>query len=147
MSSDGLSDDEIRRILGMKNVVVVGISRNVGKPAHLVPAYLRSKNYIIIPVNPFAERVFGIKTYESLSEVKEPIDIVDIFRPSQDVPKIVEEAVKKGVKVVWMQKGISNDEAARNAREHGLTVVWNRCMMKEHKRLFGRQDEKPFKLK
>lgn len=141
-----MNDDEIRRILGMKNVAVVGISRNAAKPAHFVPAYLRSKNYIIIPVNPFAKRVFGMKPYNSLSEVKEPIDVVDIFRPPQDAPEIVEQAVQKGAKVVWMQEGISNDEAARNAREHGLTVVWNRCMMKEHKRLFSKRNNKPLQM-
>lgn len=139
MSANGFGDDEVRDILSMKNVAVVGISRSPTKAAYFVPAYLKSKKYVILPVNPFAQRIFGRKPYRSLSEVKENIDIVEIFRPSRDVLPIVKEAVKKGAKVVWMQEGISSDEAIKEASENGLKVVWNRCMMKEHRRLFGRR--------
>ena len=137
MSTDSFSDEEISKIFSMKNVAVVGISRHPNKAAYYVPAYLKFKHYNIIPVNPSADTIFGVKSYKSLSEVKEPVDIVEIFRPSQDVPPIVDQAIKKGANVVWMQEGISNQEAIGKAQEHGLKVVWNRCMMKEHKRLFN----------
>jgi len=134
---DGLEDEEMKEIYGLKNIAVVGLSKDIEKPSHRVAAYLMAKKYRIIPVNPTAERILGRKVYAKLSDIEEPIDIVDIFRPSEDVMPIVEQAIEKKAKVVWMQEGIVNEEAAEKARKAGMKVVMNRCMMKEHKRLFG----------
>ena len=121
-------------------MAVVGLSRNPAKDSHRVAHYLQSVGYHIIPVNPFADEILGEKCYKSLLDIPETIDVVDIFRPSEDVPPIVEEAIKLKnklgtPKVVWMQIGIFNEEAAKRAREAGFTVVMDRCMMVEHRRL------------
>ena len=118
----------------------MGLSRDPAKDSHRVARYLQSVGYRIVPVNPFVDEVLGEKSYKSLLEVPEPIDIVDIFRPSEAVPAIVEEAIqlknKMGSpKVIWMQLGIVNEEAARRAKEAGFKVVMDRCMMREHKLL------------
>ena len=136
MESDSHSDAEIKQILSMKNVAVVGMSRDPRKDAHHVPKYLIENGYNVIPVNPSAESILGRKCYKSLLDVPERIDIVDVFRPSEDVPPIVKDAITKRVKVVWMQLGISNNEAAQEASKHGIKVVYNRCMLVEHGRLF-----------
>lgn len=128
-------DDEIREILSLKRVAVVGISRDENKAAHFVPKYLLEHGYDIIPINPFADEILGRRCYKSLDEVEGEIDIVDIFRPSDQVMQVVREAVKKKPKVIWMQLGIRNDEAAREAMRHGIKVVQDRCMMEEHMRL------------
>jgi len=136
-----LSQKEIKSVLERyRTVAVVGLSRNPAKASYRVAQYLQSVGYHIIPVNPFADEILGEKCYKSLLEVPETIDIVDIFRPSEDVPAIVEEAItiKNRVgspKVIWMQLGIVNEEAAKRAREAGFTVVMDRCMMIEHRRL------------
>ena len=138
---EGLSQKEIKSILGTyRTVAVVGLSRDPAKDSHRVARYLQSVGYRIVPVNPFVDEVLGEKSYKSLLEVPEPIDIVDIFRPSEAVPAIVEEAIqlknKMGSpKVIWMQLGIVNEEAARRAKEAGFKVVMDRCMMREHKLL------------
>jgi predicted CoA-binding protein len=134
---DGLDDEEIRRILAFTNVAVVGASRDPSKPAHNVPKYLLDHGYSVLPVNPLANEILGRKSYPNLAEIDQEVDIVDIFRPSQDVLPVVRDAITRRVKVVWMQEGIYNKEAADEARKHGIKTVWNRCMMKEHKRLFG----------
>ncbi len=130
-----MSDEEIREILKLKRVAVVGISRDPSKPAYQVPKYLLENGYEIIPVNPFADEILGKKCYKSLEDVREEIDIVDIFRPSEQVLPIVREAIKKKPRVIWMQLGIRNEEAANDAREHGIKVVQDKCMMEEHLRL------------
>lgn len=137
MEKDNHSDAEIKEILSMKNVAVVGMSRDPNKDAHLIPKYLINNGYNVIPVNPTADEILGRKCYKTLLDVPDRIDIVDLFRPSEHVPPIVKDAIAKGVKVVWMQLGISNEEAAQEASEHGIKVVYNRCMLQEHKRLFG----------
>lgn len=136
MESDKHSDSEIREILSMKNVAVVGMSKNPEKDAHQIPKYLMNSGYNVIPVNPTADEILGKKCYKNLREIPSNIDIVDVFRPSEDVPPIVKDAIAKGVKVVWMQLGISNEEATKEASEKGIKVVYNRCMMEEHRRLF-----------
>ncbi len=129
---------EIKDILSrFKTVAVVGCSRNPEKPAHFVPKYLKQNGYKIIPVNPSAEEVLGEKCYPSLLDVPDEIDIVDILRSSDQAEPIVDAAIKKKAKVIWMQEGIVNERAAEKARAAGLEVVMNRCMMKEHKILFG----------
>lgn len=137
MDHDKYSDNEIKEILSMKNVAVVGMSKNPEKDAHKIPKYLINAGYNVIPVNPAADEILGRKSYKNLKDVPGNIDIVDVFRPSEDMPPIVKDAIAKGVKVVWMQLGISNDQAAKEASEKGIKVVYNRCMMEEHMRLFG----------
>jgi predicted CoA-binding protein len=136
MERDSCSDSEIKQILSMKNEAVVGMSRHPSKDAHHVPKYLIENGYNVIPVNPTAEEILGRRCYKTLLDVPDKIDIVDIFRPSEHVPPIVKDAITKGVKVVWMQLGISNKEAAQEASKHGIKVVFNRCMLIEHARLF-----------
>jgi predicted CoA-binding protein len=121
-------------------VAVVGLSRDPAKASYRVAQYLQSVGYRIIPVNPFVDEVLGEKSYKSLLDVPEPIEVVDIFRPAEAVPAIVEEAIQLknrvgSPKVVWMQLGIVNEEAASRAKEAGFTVVMDSCMMMEHKRL------------
>ena len=137
MERDSYSDSEIKQILSMKNVAVVGMSKDPNKDAHHVPKYLIDNGYNVIPVNPTAEEILGRKSYKSLRDVPDRIDVVDVFRPSEHVPPIVKDAIAKGAKAVWMQLGISNDEAAQEASKHGIKVVYNRCMLIEHRRLFG----------
>ncbi len=135
--SDGYTDDEIRDIfLNSRRIVVVGMSRNPDKPAHYVPMYLKERGYEIIPVNPMADEIAGLKVYKSILDVEGDIDVVDVFRPSEEVPKVVREAIKKNPKVIWLQEGIYHPEAVELAHEAGIKIVWNRCMMREHKRLF-----------
>lgn len=138
MDTDSHSDGEIKKFYDLKNIVVVGMSKNEGKAAHYVPKYLIDLGYNVIPVNPTANEIQGRRSYPAVSSVQEKIDIVDIFRPSEDVPAVVEDALKKeGIKVIWMQEGIYSEAAERMAREKGIEVVYNRCMLAEHHRLFG----------
>lgn len=138
-------DDEIDRILKeTRRIAVVGISSKPGRPSLTVANYLLSQGYEIIPVNPNLQEVLGRKCYPDLESVPGEIDVVDIFRKPQDVLPIVEGAIRKGAKVVWMQEGIVNEEAAQKAREAGLTVVMDRCMLKEHLKREGRA-KKQFK--
>lgn len=138
MSTDSFSDDEIKEFYKMKNIAVVGMSKTDGKPANYVPKYLIEQGYNVIPVNPTAPEIMGKKSYPVVSSVQEPVDIVDVFRPSADVMPVVQDAVKKpGIKLIWMQLGIYNEEAEKLAREKGIKVVYNRCMLEEHQRLFG----------
>lgn len=138
MERDNYSDDEIKSILSLKNIAVVGISRDPNKDAHIVPRYLMENGYNIIPVNPSADEILGRKAYKGLKDVPDDvrIDLVDVFRPSDQLLPIVKEAVEKGVKAIWLQLGIYNREAVEEAKRHGIKVVYNRCMMQEHKRLY-----------
>lgn len=137
MNTDSHSSSDIRKILELNNVAVVGMSNTEGKPARFVPRYLLEHGYNVIPVNPTTTEVLGKKSYPSISEVPEQVDVVDIFRRSEDVPPVVDDALKKkGIKVIWMQSGIYNEEAERKAKENGIDVVYNRCMKVEHSLLF-----------
>ena len=137
MEIDSHSDSDIKKFYDLKNIAVVGMSKNEGKAAHYVPKYLIGLGYNVIPVNPTAGEIQGRKSYPAVSSVPEKIDIVDIFRPSEDVPAVVQDALKKdGIKVIWMQEGIYSEEAERMAKEKGIEVVYNRCMLAEHRRLF-----------
>ena len=124
---------------------MVGLSREPDKPSYEVAAYLKKHGFRIVPVNPFADEILGEKSYKSLLEVpakvQETIEIVDVFRPAKDVPPIVEQVIKLRTMhgkpfVVWMQLGIVNAEAAETARKAGLTMVMDKCIMVEHRRLF-----------
>jgi predicted CoA-binding protein len=130
------SDSELAEILGLGTVAVVGCSTTPGKAAHDVPAYLREHGYDVIPVNPYADEIFGRTAYDSLSDVEEAVDVVDVFRPSEEVAGIVDEAVERGdVEAVWLQLDITDDEAAARAEAAGLRVVQDKCMKVEHGRL------------
>jgi uncharacterized protein len=137
-----LSEKEVTEILNKcKVVAIVGVSDQLGKPSHRVAAYLKQHGYCIIPVNPTIKEVLGEKSYKSLLdipvEIQKSIDVVDIFRKSEDIPQIVEQAIKLKRMVgrplvVWMQLGIINEAAADKARQTGLTVVMDKCLMNEH---------------
>jgi predicted CoA-binding protein len=132
------ADAQLREILRYEHLAVVGCSRSSGKAAHDVPRYLLDRGYDVIPVNPFAEEIFGREAYDSLSDVPEPVDVVDVFRPSDEVPGIVDEVVaREDVRVVWLQLGITHDEAAARAEAAGKRVVQDRCLKIEHGRLRG----------
>ena len=143
------SDQEIKRILSTFRVVaVVGMSRDVSKDSHRVPTYLKSAGYTVIPINPFAAEVAGIKSHSCLDAIPEhiakDIEVIDIFRPSEDVPSIVEQALRlkrkfQKLQVIWLQLGITNEEAAAKATSENLTVVMDRCMASDHQRLFQGQ--------
>lgn len=127
--------DAIAEILKQnKTIAVVGLSSNQARPSYEVAQYLQSVGYRIIPVNPNETEVLGEKSYARLEDVPEKIDIVDIFRRPADVPPVVESAIRVGAKVVWMQMGITNAEAAEKARAAGLTVVEDACLFVEHRR-------------
>jgi predicted CoA-binding protein len=130
-----VSDEEARGIMNRyKTIAVVGFSTNPEKPSHYVPRYLKEQGYTVIPVNPTAKgEILGQKVYSGLKEIPQKVEIVDIFRPSKDVPPIVEEAIAIGAKVVWMQEGIVNNAGAERAKAAGLTVIMDKCMMKVHR--------------
>lgn len=118
-------------------VAVVGLSDNPERPSNRVARYLKAQGYKVIPVNPAVKEVLGEVAYPDLISIPEPVDVVDIFRKSEDVPPIVEEAIKIGAKAVWMQEGVISEVAAQQAREAGLKVVMDRCMLKEHRAMTG----------
>jgi uncharacterized protein len=133
-----MKDEELKETLfSCKTIAVIGISPKEDRPSYRVASYLKLKGYRIIPVRPDGELILGEKVYHSLSEIPKEIgvDVVDIFRKSEDVPPIVEEAVQRGAKVVWMQEGVIHKEAGEKAEKAGLKVVMDRCMKKEHQRL------------
>ena len=137
-NTDKYGDKEIRSFYDFKNIAIVGMSTNERKPAHFVPKYLIERGFDVVPVNPTASEILGRKSYPSVMDIPQDIDIVDVFRRSEDVPAAVDDAIKKrGLKVIWMQSGIHNEAAEKKAKENGIDVVFNRCMMEEHKRLFG----------
>lgn len=115
-----------------RTVAVVGLSPDAGKPSHEVAAYLKRAGFRIIPVNPVCGEVLGEPCYPTLAEIPGEVEIVDVFRRSEFLPEIVEQAIAKGAKVVWMQEGVVNEGAAQRAREAGLEVVMDRCILKEH---------------
>lgn len=135
MEQDSHSDEEIRKILSLQNVAVVGMSRFPEKAAHFVPNYLIKNDYNVIPVNPRTSEILGRKCFPTLSQIKESIDIVDVFRPSEEVLPVIEEAIKLKPIAVWLQEGIHNKEAEKLASDAGIDVVFNRCMLAEHQRL------------
>ena len=135
MEKDHYTDEEIKQILTLKKVGVVGISRHSAKADHLVPKNLSEQGYDITPINPNADKILGKKCYPDISSIEHSIDNIDIFRPSDQVLPIVQEAIKKNPQVIWLQEGIHNLEAEELAREHGIDIVFNRCMLAEHQRL------------
>jgi predicted CoA-binding protein len=136
MKSDSHSDEEIKQIFSLKKIAVVGMSRHTAKAASFVPKYLVEQGFDITPINPNTDEILGEKSYPSLSSIDHPIDIVDIFRPSEQVLPVVQDAIKLKPKVIWLQEGIHNSEAEELARSNGIMVIFNRCMLAEHQRLF-----------
>jgi hypothetical protein len=118
-------------------IAVVGLSDNPARPSHDVASFLQNKGYKIVPVNPKADSILGEKSYPDLASVPGDIDVVDIFRKSEDVGPIVDEAISKGAGAIWMQLGVVNEEAADKAAEAGLDVVMDMCMKMEYKRIHG----------
>ena len=116
-------------------VAVVGLSAKPDRPSYRVADYLKTQGYRIIPVNPAESEILGELCYPDLASVPESVDVVDIFRRSEEVLPIVKEAIRIGAKAVWMQEGVINEEAAARAREAGLMVVMDKCMLKEHQKL------------
>ena len=137
-------DNAILKALNSKVIAVVGLSKDPSKPSHDVASYLRANGFKIVPINPMADVVLGEKSYRSLLElpddIKRELDVVDIFRRSEDVPEVVREAAQIHLtylkpSVVWMQLGIVNQTAAKFATDHGMDVVMDRCMKIEHSKL------------
>ena len=133
-----MKDEELKEILThYKTVAVVGISPKEDRPSYSVASYLKSKGYRIVPVRPDGDIILGEKVYPNLHEIPEEIevDVVDVFRKSEEVPPVADEAIRRGAKVLWMQEGVINKEAGKKAEKAGLKVVMDRCMKKEHQRL------------
>jgi predicted CoA-binding protein len=133
-----VKDAEVEKLLReSKTIAVVGLSDDPAKASHGVGRYLVSQGYQVIPVNPNSETVIGLKSYPDLASIGRPVDIVDIFRPSEAVLPLAAQAIAIGAHAIWMQEGIFHAEAERQAKKAGLRVVMNRCIMKEHHRLIG----------
>ncbi len=132
--------DPVEVLKRYRTVAVVGASRDPSKWAHIVPKYLKEHGYRIIPINPTASEILGEKAYKSLMEVPEEVEVVEVFRPSEEVPKIAEEVIQRkrtrgDVKVLWLQLGITADEESKKKlKEAGIALVENACMMETHQR-------------
>jgi hypothetical protein len=134
--ADFTSPEIIKDIIeNSKVIAVVGLSDKPERPSNDVASYLKNHGYRIIPVNPTKDEILGEKSYPDLKSIPEKIDIVDVFRRSETVPPIVDEAIEIGAKAVWLQQGVINPEAAQKAHDAGLKVVMDRCMLQEHRRL------------
>ena len=134
-----MNNDQMMKeiLLSAKTVASVGLSSNQQKESFWIASYLKEQGYRVIPVNPTANEILGEKAYPDLSAIPEKVDVVQVFRRPEDVPPVVDEAIKIGAKAVWMQEGIVHEEAARKAREAGLQVVMDACMRATHRRLIG----------
>ena len=134
MPTSNATPDEIRAILASaRTIAVVGLSDKPDRDSHHVAAYLQRAGYRILPVNPAVAEVLGEKAVATLRDLTEPVDVVDIFRRSEAVPEIVEDAIAIGAKAVWMQDGVVHNAAADRARAAGLKVVMSRCMLRDHR--------------
>ena len=132
------ANDEIGKLLqSSKTIAVVGLSDSPLRPSHGVSAYMQSHGYRIIPVNPGIRGALGEKAVPSLSDVQEKVDIVDVFRRSEFVPEVVDEAIRLKVPVIWLQEGVIHEAAAAKARQAGIFVVMDRCILKEHRKRFS----------
>jgi uncharacterized protein len=118
-----------------RTIAVVGLSNNPLRPSHGVSEYMQRQGYKIIPVNPGHSQILGEKSYRTLEEIPEPVEIVNVFRRSELIPPVADSAIAIGAKVLWLQEGIQNEEAAEKAREAGLEVIMNTCILKAHRRM------------
>ena len=134
MCAHACGDTILELLKNYKTIAVVGLSSNAMRPSFGVTEYMQSAGYRIIPVNPNEREVLGEKSYARLEDVPEKIDIVNVFRRAEEVPPVVESAIRIGAKVVWMQSGIENEEAAGKARAAGLTVIEDACILVEHRK-------------
>jgi predicted CoA-binding protein len=135
MNEPGVIDRILKRA---KTIAIVGVSANPEKISHRVASFLQSKGYRIIPVNPTVEgEILGEKVYPSVQSIAEPFDVVDVFRRAEDVPAVVDDAIAAGAKILWIQLGIVNEEAAARAEAAGMTVVMDHCMMAEYRNRWG----------
>jgi predicted CoA-binding protein len=133
-----MNDNEMTDLLRQaKTIAVVGLSNNPMRASFGVSRFLQRQGYRIIPVNPKETEVLGERAYPSVKDVPDPIDIVDIFRRPARVPEVVDDALQKGARCIWMQEGVVNHEAAKKAEAAGIPVVMNRCILKEMARLLG----------
>jgi predicted CoA-binding protein len=128
------ADAILELLKNYKTIAVVGLSSNPMRPSYDVTEYMQAAGYRIIPVNPNEREVLGEKSYARLEEVPEKIEIVNVFRRAEEVPAVVESAIRVGAKVVWMQQGVENEEAAEKARAAGLMVIEDACILVEHRR-------------
>jgi uncharacterized protein len=137
LNGDRLMDNELLKdiLTHAKTIAVVGLSRSPGKESHAVARYLQGQGYRVIPVNPNAEELLGEKSYPDLLSIPEPVDIVNIFRPSSTIMPIALQAIEINSASLWMQVGIVHHEAARIATQAGMRVVMDRCIMVDHRRL------------
>ena len=126
-------------LLSTKTIASVGLSSNPAKESFGIAQYLKDQGYRIIPVNPAATEIMGEKAYPDLASIPDKVDVVQVFRKPEDVPPVVDEAIKIGAKVVWMQEGVVHEEAAQKARDAGLQVVMDACMRATHRRLIGQK--------
>jgi uncharacterized protein len=133
---EGMPDAISEILQNYKRLAVVGLSSKHSRPSYGVARYMKSKGYRIFPVNPHESTVLGEKVYASLEDISEPLEVVVIFRRPEFVPGVVESAIRKGAKVIWMQEGVIHEEAARRAAEAGLQVVQDHCILKEHAKRF-----------
>jgi hypothetical protein len=136
------SDDELRELLDVETIAVVGCSRTPGKAAHEIPSYLQRHGYRVVPINPSATEIHGEPAYDSLAAVPDDVELVDVFRPSREVSGVVDQVLDRHAShgdsgAVWLQLGIRDDEAAARAEAAGLDVVQDRCIKVEHSRLVG----------
>ena len=136
MKRDSHTDEEIKQIFTLRKIAVVGMSKHSNKAAHFVPKYLSEQGFDITPINPTTNEILGKKCYPDISSIQHAIDVIDIFRPSEQVLSVIQDAIKKKPKVIWLQEGIHNAEAEKLAMKEGIIVIFNRCMLAEHKRLF-----------
>ena len=135
MNRDSHSDQQIVDILSLRTVAVIGMSKHSSKAAHYVPKYLIDNGYDVTPVNPTTNKILNICCYDSVTEIDDPVDIIDVFRPSDQISLIIHDCIKKRPKVIWLQEGIHDFESEELARKSGITVIFNRCMLAEHQRL------------
>ena len=137
MDTDSHSDEKIIDVLSLKNVAVIGMSKHPSKAAHYVPKYLIGNGYGVTPVNPTADKILNMCCYESVAEIDGPVDIIDVFRPSDQISSIIHDCIKKKPKVIWLQEGIHDSDSEELARKSGIVVIFNRCMLAEHQRLLS----------
>jgi len=135
MERDSYSDEQILDILSLKKIAVIGMSKHSSKAAHYVPKYLIDNGYDITPVNPTAEKILDVTCYDSISEIDGNVDVIDVFRPSEQISSIICDCIEKKPKVIWLQEGIHDFKSEELARKAGIIVVFNRCMLAEHQRL------------
>ena len=135
MNRDSHSDQQIVDILSLRTVAVIGMSKHSSKAAHYVPKYLIDNGYDVTPVNPTADTILNSRCYDSVAEIDGPVDVIDVFRPSDQVSSIIRDCIEKKPKVIWLQEGIHDFESEELARKSGIIVIFNRCMLAEHQRL------------